>query len=113
MGAEPESHTYKQAGKHVLLGVVDPPLVVLFVVLFGNQRLAGVLHVVVIEAAVEAAGRLVTVETVFQITRVATRGGGGGEHKSCDTLSYGGWTKYRPGSMYSIIANQVLVMCQL
>lgn len=63
--------TYKQAGKHVLLGIVDGPFVVLFVMLFGHERLTGVLDVVVVEAAVEAAGRLVPVKTVLQIARVA------------------------------------------
>ena len=63
--------TYKQADKHVLFGVVNATFIVVLVVLFGHQRQTGVRDVVVIEAAVETAGWLVTVETVFQITRMA------------------------------------------
>lgn len=55
-----------------MFGIVDWPMVVLFVVLFGDERFTGVLDVVVVEAAVEAAGRLVSVKTVLQIARVAT-----------------------------------------
>lgn len=54
-----------------MFGIVDWPFVVLFVVLFGDERFTGVLDVVVVEAAVEAAGRLVSVKTVLQIARVA------------------------------------------
>lgn len=39
---------------------------------FCYERLTGVLDMVVVKAAVEAAGRLVPVKAVFQITRVAT-----------------------------------------
>lgn len=74
---QPKSKTYKQAGKHVLFGIVDRPFVVLFVVLFGYERLTGVLDVVVVETAVEAAGRLVPLEAVLQVARVA-RGGENG-----------------------------------
>ena len=66
--------TYKQADEHVLFGVVHASFIVVLVVLFGHQRQTGVRDVVVIEAAVETAGRLVAVETVFQITRMAAGG---------------------------------------
>lgn len=52
--------------------------------LFGYERLTGVLDVIVVEAAVEAAGRLVSVKTVFQITRVAV----GGEEKKYMNVSW-------------------------
>lgn len=75
--------TYKEAGKHILFGIIDRPFVEFFVMLFGYERLTGVLDVIVVEAAVEAAGRLVTVKTLFQITRVTAGrlGGGGGARK--------------------------------
>lgn len=64
--------TYKQADKHILFGVVDRsfPIAVL-IVLLGYQWQVGVLDVVVIEAAVQTGGRLVAVEAMFQVTRVA------------------------------------------
>jgi len=62
--------TYKEADKHVLLWVVYRPFVILVLLrLFGHQRQTGV--VVVIEATMETAGRLVAVETMFHVTWMA------------------------------------------
>lgn len=64
--------TYKKADKHILFGVVDGSFsIAVLIVLLGYQWQVGVLDVVVIKAAVQTGGRLVAVEAMFQVTRVA------------------------------------------
>ena len=65
-------HTYKEGDKHVLFGVIYRPLAILvFIVLLGHERQTGFIGVVVIEAAMQAAGWLVAVKAMFEITRMA------------------------------------------
>lgn len=67
------SKTYKQADKHVLFWVVYSSFVILvLLVLLWNQWQVGVLDVVLIEAVVtDAAGWLMAMKTMLQITRMA------------------------------------------